>query len=288
MKKPDNGIIGIYKITNPKGKVYIGKSNNILKRYYKYKNIKCHKQIRIYNSLKKYGPENHEFEIIEECFVDSLIEKEIFYKEKFIKDKGWDNALFCNINDGESGPKIQSEQSNLKRSEALRGYWSNKIHPVKGKPLSKDIIEKRLKPINQYDIEGNFIKEWSSQLEVYNILGLQINGCLKKINKTSGGFQWLYKEDTNSNKIECIKPRACVKPYKKPPRTKEHCINISKNKIGKGLKPIIQLDLEGNIIKEWDSVSEASILTQTSISGISSCVNGKNKTSNKFKWKYKE
>lgn len=54
MKKQDNAIIGIYKITSPSGKIYIGQSINIEKRWEKYQkyieNIK--NQIKLYNSLK--------------------------------------------------------------------------------------------------------------------------------------------------------------------------------------------------------------------------------------------
>ena len=63
-------MIGIYKVTNPKGKSYIGQSINIEKRWRTYE--KAHpnelkEQRKLLNSLKKYGPENHTFEIFEIC-----------------------------------------------------------------------------------------------------------------------------------------------------------------------------------------------------------------------------
>ena len=65
-------ICGIYKIISPSGKIYIGESENIPNRIYYYKIVSCKKQRRLYNSIKKYGWENHIFEIIEECdFVDN-------------------------------------------------------------------------------------------------------------------------------------------------------------------------------------------------------------------------
>ena len=56
-------MIGIYKITSPTGKVYIGQSIEIEKRWMRYKNItkSVKKQPAIYNSLLKYGSENHIF-----------------------------------------------------------------------------------------------------------------------------------------------------------------------------------------------------------------------------------
>jgi len=59
-------MIGIYKITNPKGKIYIGQSINIKRRFNEYKRLNCSQQPKIYNSLLKYGSDNHKFEIIEE------------------------------------------------------------------------------------------------------------------------------------------------------------------------------------------------------------------------------
>lgn len=74
-------MIGIYKITNPSGKIYIGQTVNIEKRFKEYKNIHVtiKQQIKIYNSLKKYGSENHIFEIIEECLLEQLDEREIYW-----------------------------------------------------------------------------------------------------------------------------------------------------------------------------------------------------------------
>jgi group I intron endonuclease len=259
--------------------VYIGKSKNILSRYYKYFNLKCIGQQKIYRSLKKYGPENHVFDVIEECDVALLIEREIYHKTQFINEHTWNKALFCHLVDGESGPHIQTETSNKMRSKSLKEYWEDKTHPLSGRPLPPNVIEKRLKPVLQYSLDGDFIREWESQLDVYNNLGVDINNCLKQRYKTSGKFQWLYKEQTILSKIEPVKP--------KMERTQEHSDKIAKNKIGKGLKPIIQVDMDGNIIKEWESQSQASVETNIPIACINLCLNGKSKTSGGYKWIYK-
>ena len=56
-------MIGIYKITNPKGRVYIGQSLNINRRFATYKIEACKGQTRLYASFKKYGVEKHKFEM---------------------------------------------------------------------------------------------------------------------------------------------------------------------------------------------------------------------------------
>jgi hypothetical protein len=52
------------------------------------------------------------------------------------------------------------------------------------------------KPILQYDLQGNFIKEWISSREVHRQLGIHygsISMCCLNKTKTSGGFVWKYK-----------------------------------------------------------------------------------------------
>ena len=74
-------ICGIYKITNPSGKIYIGESQDISLRTYYYSIVSCHKQRKLYNSLKKHGWENHIFEIIEECEFDDLLCRERYWQD---------------------------------------------------------------------------------------------------------------------------------------------------------------------------------------------------------------
>lgn len=74
-----HGITGIYKITNPVGKVYIGQSTNIGGRKSAYRRLKCEKQLRLYNSLLKYGYDSHKFELIASCEQAELNELEVYY-----------------------------------------------------------------------------------------------------------------------------------------------------------------------------------------------------------------
>ena len=53
-------------------------------------------------------------------------------------------------------------------------------------------------------------------------------------------------------------------------------------------KKIIQYDLNGNFIKEWDSIKEASLFIKKHITGIQHCCKGKLKTCGGYIWKYAE
>ena len=78
-------VIGIYKITNKiNGKCYIGQSDNITARWQKHRKTPFNPNSRCYNyplyrAIRKYGLENFTFEVVEECSIDELEEKEIAY-----------------------------------------------------------------------------------------------------------------------------------------------------------------------------------------------------------------
>ena len=80
-------MIGIYKITKKEnGKSYIGQSNNIQRRFleHKYK-----KDIPIELAIQKYGIDAFTFEILEECSLDELDSKEIYWIEYYNTYKGF-------------------------------------------------------------------------------------------------------------------------------------------------------------------------------------------------------
>ena len=57
-------ISGIYKLTSPSGKCYIGQSKNIYQRFRDHKRANKHKHCKLYVAIKKYGYENFKKEII--------------------------------------------------------------------------------------------------------------------------------------------------------------------------------------------------------------------------------
>lgn len=70
---------GIYKLTSPSGKCYIGQSVNIEKRFTGYRILKCKDQPKIYNALKKYGANKFNYDIVETCNIKLMDEKEKYY-----------------------------------------------------------------------------------------------------------------------------------------------------------------------------------------------------------------
>jgi len=260
-------MVGIYKITNPNGKVYIGQAINIDKRIQKYKWISAiQKQPKIKRSIDKHGWENHTVDILEECSVEQLDNREAFHKQQFIDMFGWKNALFCKIHDcvkdrclpQEIKDRIGKSNTGKKRTTEQKAYLTQ--IRTRGK---------HCKPAYQYDLEGNFIKEWKyrEDAEVFyngHNTSSNITQCIKGKQKAAYGFQWtsVYSEN--------------ILPYT------PH------------LNYITQYTLDGKEIKQWNNISEAEKhynpnsfkLRKYGSNNIRACLNGGQKTAYGFIWRY--
>lgn len=109
----------------------------------------------------------------------------------------------------------------------------------------------------QYDLDGNLIKEWDSVKQAGEALGINrpsISNCLKGRYKSAGGFIWRYSVEE-------------VSPVKKT-------------------KSIEQYDLDGNLIKVWDSINSIENGTDYKRKTIYACANGQNSTAYGYVWKY--
>jgi len=120
-------IIGIYKITSPTNKIYIGQSIDVEKRWKVYKRLGCVLQKKLYNSLKKYGWDNHIHEIIEKCSKEHLYQRESFWKKYYLEQnhQNWNQVLFCELYD-RGGPI--SEATKKKISEYSLGKKLTQNH----------------------------------------------------------------------------------------------------------------------------------------------------------------
>lgn len=120
---------GIYKITSPSNKVYIGQSIDIENRKNYYAINDCKPQIRLYNSLKKYGFENHLFETIEFCEVDKLNERERYWQENY--DVLGLNGLNCKLTKTADKSGSHSEETKRKIGESNKGKIRTDAHKQK-------------------------------------------------------------------------------------------------------------------------------------------------------------
>lgn len=126
------------------------------------------------------------------------------------------------------------------------------------------------KPVFQFDLNGNKIKSFPNANQAMIQTGIKdvnITRCCKNENgfgsKTAGGFFWSYID------------------YKKYPHK-----YVSEWRKLKG-KPVLQFDLNGNFIAEYETARIAEKKTGTSYKKISAVCNGRQNKSNGFIWKFK-
>lgn len=54
-------------------------------------------------------------------------------------------------------------------------------------------LEGMTRTVVQYDLQGNFIKEWNGVKEVRRTIGLYVGNCCRGLQKTAGGFRWEFR-----------------------------------------------------------------------------------------------
>ena len=135
-------------------------------------------------------------------------------------------------------------------------------------PTDENIIFKNKKYNNviQFDLNYNVIQYFNSVTKASKELNIKktlIHDCCNNNQKTANGFIFMYKNNYNPN-IQ----------YKLIKNTKA--------------KKIVQLDLNMNKIKNFESIIKASIELNICDSSISSCCKGKRNTTGGFKFMYFE
>lgn len=246
-------MIGIYKITNPIGKVYIGQSINLDKRRYLYSKHHCRGQHRLYNSLEKYGFGNHIFEVLEECEDCLLNTRERFWQE------------YYNVT-GEEGLNLKLTETDNK-SGRLSDYTKNQISEsqkrIGNRPPSR---------------EGAVLSEEVKQ---------KIRAANKGVSRNKG---YLHTEESKHKMSLARKGTTHSDESKQKMRdskvgrslTTEHRRALSDSHIK--YANIECYDLQGNLVATYTNLQEAVALGY-SLECIRRCILGRAKKHKGFMWK---
>jgi group I intron endonuclease len=259
-------MVGIYKITNPENKIYIGYSKNIERRFKEYLTLRCKTQNFLKNSFQKYGVENHIFEIIEECYLENIKEKEKYWIRYY---NSYNNGL--NSNKGGGGVISHSEKTKEKMSISHIGKKDSLETKIK-----KSNSRKGKKHINH--IKGENHKKTGQKDSIETILKK------KKPKPKNFGINHSLKTKGKPKHNDSSKMKISDKLKNHPSLlSQERKIKISDS----NSKPVLQYDLQGNFIKEWSSsvcITKKLLFPQPNISAA--CL-GKQKTAYGFIWRYK-
>lgn len=133
-------MIGIYKIENLNdGKIYIGQSNDIARRFYEHMTKGTSSRIPVDAIIQKEGAASFSYEILEECSVEDLNEME----KKWIKFYR-SNEYGYNKNEGGLTDLIGSHNPNSKLTEQdvikIRQAYNNHLKQKDVYEEYKDII----------------------------------------------------------------------------------------------------------------------------------------------------
>ena len=191
---------------------------------------------------------------------------QIFYNA--ILKYGWDNFEHKILYTG-----LSNDDANSKEIELISVYKSNNHKygynvSIGGDKSVKGLydISKNNRHIFQYDLKGNFIKEWKSINSIKRDLGIENCNIISCCNGRLGycnNFQWRY---TYYEKLDIAK-------------TRSQKIKESKYKI------VYQYDYNGNFLKSYDSVIETE-KDGFGYKNISACCLGKRLSAYGFRWSY--
>lgn len=258
-------------INKQNGKMYIGITNNIKKRWEcggkQYKNCS-----HFNNAIRKYGWDSFEHIILIDNISFSMaceIEIELIRKYNTVKN-GY------NISYGGTGAKTRGKpvyQYDLKGnfirkwkspSEAEKYYGivnstineNMRLKSICGYQWSFEYYEKMppyetknkryCTSIYQYDIDGNFIKKWDYLNDAIEEYGLNTKMNADGRNKTAYGFRWSYQYKEKLEPLPIVEP----KPKKKKPKE-------LLNTLGNTPK-VYRFDLSGQLIKIYDNCKSVS------------------------------
>ena len=269
----------IYKITNDfDKKIYIGKTTRSVElRFIEHFKKTSGSNSYIDNDMANKGLEHFKYEILEECSVEQLSEREkywIAYYHSYIKDP-FCNGNGYNLTPGGDGISLSDEVINQIRKKWEEGKNCSEI--ANELNLSHSTVYHRIaayedydkqenfkranqqywKPVKQYDINGNYLKTFESISQAakeINVYSTQIQAAIIK-HQICHGYRWSYANE------ELI--------------------------IGKNTKTVAQIDPKTNeIIKIYEGAREAARQMNVDSSCIIRACQGKNKTSKGFIWRY--
>jgi group I intron endonuclease len=241
---------GIYAIVNLKNnKFYIGSSKNLYKRtqHEHKRSLDLNKHPNVYLQ-RAYNKDSKYFIfiVLEKVNIDNLLERE----------QSWIDELNACEDGYNLSPTANSTTGFKMPKEAI-----------------KSGLEKRQKAVVQLSLNGEFIAIHKNIKEAQESLGNKgkhISQCCKGTRISCNGFMWVYLTDYESEEFN-------IKNLSRKPKKRNRYT---------GSKKVIQYDIQGNLIKYWNSGSEAADALSLNYKGISGCASGGRKTYAKFIWKY--
>lgn len=310
----------VYKHTTPNGKVYVGITRrDVEKRWLQGRGYKYNHHFT--NAIKRYGWDNIKHEVIadklseadaknmERFFIQMYKANnpkygynktfggdDVSHFEKSVLQYDLDGKLIKRYDSLTEAAKITNTQIS-RISDCTKGnrfsthgfIWILEDDEQGKEKLKRAISEKRhpsamcgganhqARAIEQYSLDGEYIRTYKSAQTAADILKIDyssIKSCASDKEPrhiTSGGYIWIHKDEQNKEKI--IKAR--IDRLNNPPKIERP----------KSRKKVSQFTMEGEHIRDFDSIGEAKQYLNTK-ANIGAVCRGKRKSACGFVWKY--
>ena len=135
-----------------------------------------------------------------ECFLKPKCEKNGYLRVNLYKDGKMKRHLIhrlvamAYIPNPENLPEINHKDENKTNNCLQNLEWCDAKYNHNYGTINERISNSRKKPILQFDLDGNFIREWPSIIDVGIELSGHICDCAKGNRKSAYGYIWKYKE----------------------------------------------------------------------------------------------
>lgn len=274
-----NNLWTVYKHTFPNDKVYIGITSFDVSRRWKKDGCGYKNQGIISNAIKKYGWDNVKHEIL----FNNLSEQEAKQKEQELIEFYHSYYLDplgpgYNMTKGGDG----NRKLNYEKMEQLYHQGLTTIEIANRLNCNKGTVReglhslgytnlRRKKCINQYDMNGNFIKTYPSISEAAKETGIDyrnISDVLRHKIYSIHNYRWTYS-DEELQKIIYVKSNSSETKKDRIPKSNKIC----------------QYNLYGNLVKIYDNIQIAARENNVAASSIRKAINKVNGTSAKSYWK---
>lgn len=196
--------------------------------------------------------------------------------EKAISKYGWDNfnheILLTNLTQKEA---CEKEKEYITKFDTINNGYNILSGGFDCGENGGELYFKS-KKVNQYTLDRRLVKTWNSSAEIERELGYNhsaIGSSCRRETKMSYGYIWRYTDDCDDIDDIIL--------------TKVNCFHNTKTN---RIKPINQYDLNGNFVKQWSSILEASKSLNKPTVLITKCCNRepKAKTAYGYQWRYVE
>lgn len=242
-------MIGIYKIENKiTNKMYIGSSKNISVRFIHHKSLlenNKHHSLHLQRAWNKYGKENFEFSIIEECSIKILLEREQYYLDFYLKANEYINGI--------SDYFIENGYNILPLS--IKGFTGKHSR----NSILKQLKSRGFSEIYKVDLQGNILNIYDMISEIEDSNSSIFKSIKTKNTLRTKDYGYIRAEDYFID----------FKPIKLISWNKNKKYNIE---IGKS---VFVYDIYGRFYKEFSKITLCAKHFKVPLSSISSKLNKK-------------